>query len=94
MAIDTANKRASALIDDCGILFPPDGTIDAFDRGWLVGQYSGIGASSVVLDSTGTPDVIFKARGRSSVFKVLERGEVFKARGRSEIFKARYRNDP
>lgn len=94
MAIDTANKRASSFLDDCGILFPPDGTIDAFDRGWLVGQYSGIAASAVVLDSTGTPDVIFKARCRTEIFKALERTEIFKARGRSEIFKARYRNDP
>lgn len=40
MAIDTAGKRASALIDDCGILFPPDGAIDTADRIWMLGQYS------------------------------------------------------
>lgn len=45
MAIDTANKRASALIDACGILFPPDGTITESDRGWQLGQYSGIAAA-------------------------------------------------
>lgn len=39
MAIDTAEKRAAAFIDDCGILFPPDGAIDSFDREWMLGQY-------------------------------------------------------
>lgn len=43
MAIDTATKRNSALIDTFGILIP-DGTIDAEDRATLVGQYGGIAA--------------------------------------------------
>jgi hypothetical protein len=36
------------LLDVCGILFPPDGTISAFDRGWQLGQYSGIAAGAAV----------------------------------------------
>jgi hypothetical protein len=45
--VTTANKRASSFIDACGILFPPDGTINFADRAWLLGQYSGVAAEAV-----------------------------------------------
>jgi hypothetical protein len=44
MAIDTAAKRNSALLDPWGVLPFPDGTIDSGDRLTLLGFYSGIGA--------------------------------------------------
>jgi hypothetical protein len=80
MAIDTANKRASSLLDDCGILFPPDGTISAFDRGWLVGQYAGIAGAPPVVRS---PDATFTMPRRGLVFTVPSRGSVFRIPGPS-----------
>jgi hypothetical protein len=48
MAIDTVKNRGSALLDNCGILYPADGTIDTGDRYWLLGQYAGIPGSGPV----------------------------------------------
>jgi hypothetical protein len=39
MAIDTERKRVASLIDDCGIIFSPDGVIDDVDQVWMLGQY-------------------------------------------------------
>lgn len=44
MAIDTAAKRNSALLDPWGVLPFPDGGISESDRLTLLGYYSGIGA--------------------------------------------------
>lgn len=58
MAIDTANKRASAilpLLPFRGKLPFPDGTIDAADRAQLAFMYAGFGSAPVV--PTGVPAI-------------------------------------
>lgn len=41
MAIDSAAKRNSALIDIASLVILPDGAFDAGDRATLVGEYRG-----------------------------------------------------
>ena len=50
MAIDTAQKRFSIMLDPGEMGWPPTGTIDAADRAVMLEWYSGIAAASIVAD--------------------------------------------
>ena len=51
MAIDTATKRASALLDPDQAPYPPDGGFSYDDRGVMLEFYSGVPSSSFAPDN-------------------------------------------
>lgn len=55
MAIDTANKRNSAMLEPGQMPWPPDGAISADDRLVMLEFYSGIPAGSTPTPPVSTP---------------------------------------
>jgi len=84
VSIDTKQKRQSALLETCGMLFP-DTVIDSGDRIELLGLYSGVEVSAS--DITGTLDVTLDAvtcesTAETSVVVTTPGGGFVKAFGR------------
>lgn len=48
MAIDTAAKRNSAMLDPGNMPWPPDGTIGVADRLVMLEFYSGVSAAGII----------------------------------------------
>lgn len=79
MSIDTRAKRDSALLDPWGLPIP-DGTLDASDRLWMLGLYSGIAAEEL---EPAVPDNsrVWLAPRKSTAFLAPRKSTVFKAQG-------------
>lgn len=66
MAVDTRNKRASAISTTLpwrGLLPAPDGTIDEYDRQQVAFVYAGILAGEPIIVSSAIPSHIYTLHG-------------------------------